>query len=168
MDSVLPPNPILSSLAYNASLHTLSYAYWECFSFVSVGLGKVGTLDTSKKAAEYGQFLDLAFLMRVESRNTASTVLLFFRKPNWWGPISPWASVMSVIRVHILTVRRRSRFEGIVIGLYCPGERESPPCNINGLILSSMGWCPYLMNQHAFTQVETFRDSSFFNDLVQE
>ena len=87
----------------------------------------VGTLDTSRKAAEYGQFLALAFLMRVESTNTASTVLRCFRNPNWWGPIKPWASVMSVMRVHIRTVNSRSRFEGIVIGLYCPGERESPP-----------------------------------------
>lgn len=80
------------------------------------------------KAAENGQFFDLAFFRRVVRRKTASTVLLCFRKPNWCGPTRLWASAMSVILLVILTVRSLRRLDGTVIGLYWPGERESPPC----------------------------------------
>ena len=79
------------------------------------------------KAAENGQFLAFAFFRRAVRRNTASTVLLFFLNPNWCGPTRPWVSAMPAILLVIRTVRSLSRLDGTVIGLYWPGERESPP-----------------------------------------
>lgn len=87
----------------------------------------VKTLEISRKAALYGQFLVLAFLRRVESTNTASKVLLFLLKPNCSCPRKPLASTTSVMCLHILTVRIRRIFDGIVIGRYIEGCSESPP-----------------------------------------
>lgn len=69
-------------------------------------------------AIEYGQVLRLAFCMREVSTNTASRVLLPFLKPNCSGPSRPLASAAAVIFPHILTVTRRNKFDGTVIGLY--------------------------------------------------
>ena len=69
-------------------------------------------------AAEYGQFLDFAFFMSVDSTKTASIVLLPLLKPNCSGPRRPCSSAASVIRPHIRTVRSRRRLEGMVIGRY--------------------------------------------------
>ena len=81
----------------------------------------------SIKAAAYGQFLVLALLRRVERTKIASAVLLSFLNPNWSGPSMPLVSAASDMLLHILTVRRRRRLEGMVMGLYWLGMRESPP-----------------------------------------
>ena len=82
----------------------------------------------SKNAEANGQRFDLAFLRRVESTKTASTVLRPLLNPNCSGPSNPLDSAASVIPAHILTVRSLSMLDGIVIGLYCAGDNESPPC----------------------------------------
>ena len=81
----------------------------------------------SRKAAENCQVFDLALLNRVVKTNTASKVLLPFRKPNCSCPTIPSLSAISVILVHILAVINRRIFDGTVIGLYIDGCRESPP-----------------------------------------
>ena len=81
----------------------------------------------SMKAEANGKRFNLAFLIRVDNTKTASKVERVLLNPNCSSPISPWSSDMLVIRLHILTVRTRSKFEGIVIGRYWAGERESPP-----------------------------------------
>ena len=79
------------------------------------------------KAAEYGQCLLLALAMRVVRTKTASSVLLPRLNPNCSGPSRPLASAASVIRPHILTVISRRMLDGMVIGRYWPGSKESPP-----------------------------------------
>ena len=81
----------------------------------------------SRKAAEYGQFFLLAFWNNVESTKIASLVLLPLRNPNCSGPSMLFDSATSVISLHILMVSNLRRLEGMVIGLYWPGSRESPP-----------------------------------------
>ena len=75
---------------------------------------------------EYGQVLRLAFIINVESTNDASRVFLPRLKPNCSSPRSPLDSAQSVMMVHILTVIIRRMLDGIVIGRYWTGSRESP------------------------------------------
>ena len=84
-------------------------------------------MEISIKAAENGQRFRFAFMMRVVRTKAASRVLLPLLKPNCSGPRRPLVSAAVVILSHILTVMRRRRFEGMVMGLYWPGWRESPP-----------------------------------------
>ena len=81
----------------------------------------------SINATENGQRLALAFFRRVERTKTASIVLLPFRNPNCSGPRSPWISDKVDTVSHIRIVMSLSKFEGIVMGRYWPGDRESPP-----------------------------------------
>jgi hypothetical protein len=79
------------------------------------------------KAAAYGHFLPFALRRRVESTKMASRVLLPLLKPNCSCPRRELASAASVMWVHILTVSSRRRFDGMVMGLYWQGCKESPP-----------------------------------------
>ena len=85
------------------------------------------TLDMSRKAIENGQRLDLAFFMSVDNTKTASIVLLPCLNPNCSGPSIPFSSASLDMIPDILTVRRRRRFDGIVMGRYCAADKESPP-----------------------------------------
>ena len=85
------------------------------------------TLLMSMKAVAYGQFLALAFLSSVERTKIASIVLRPRRNPNCSGPRMLFASVTSVMVLHIRTVSNLRMFDGIVMGRYWPGWRESPP-----------------------------------------
>ena len=87
----------------------------------------MNTLEISINETENGQFLFLAFFIIVERTKTASIVLLLRRNPNCSGPSRPWASATSDIWPHMRTVTKRRRLLGMVIGLYCTGESESPP-----------------------------------------
>ena len=88
------------------------------------------------KAVENGQRLLLAFFSKVESTNTASIVLLPLLNPYCSGPSRPWDSAMSVIRPHIRTVRSLRMFDGMVMGRYCAGDKESPPYGLFYIMIS--------------------------------
>ena len=131
----------------------------------------------SIKAAAYGQFLVLALLRRVERTKIASAVLLSFLNPNWSGPSMPLVSAASDMLLHILTVRRRRRLEGMVMGLYWLGMRESPPYYYEesfSLSFRFFFWGggrftePYLEYKHTFAYVEVLRNLTILNDLVKE
>ena len=102
--------------------------------FISVIFYFYLTLEMSKKAAEYGQLFFLAFIIMVLKTNTASMVLLPLLNPNCSGPSRPFASAARVILSHILTVMSRSMLDGMVIGLYWPVSRVSPPYKITEVL----------------------------------
>ena len=99
--------------------------YW-CKVYILVLL-VCDTLLMSMKAVAYGQFLALAFLSKVERTKTASMVLLPLLKPNCSGTRILLASATSVMDLHIRTVSSRRMLDGMVMGRYWLGWRESPP-----------------------------------------
>ena len=81
------------------------------------------------KEATYGHPLLFAFFIKVVMTKAASMVLRPRLKPNCSSPRRLLSSAAILIRPHIRTVTRRSKFEGMVIGRYCEGPREFPPCD---------------------------------------
>ena len=79
------------------------------------------------KATWKGQVLALALLNKVVRTKRASRVDLPCLNPNCSSPSIPSASAIAVILLHILFVMILSMLEGMVRGLYCPGDNESPP-----------------------------------------
>ena len=126
------------------------------------------TFEMSLKAAEYGQLFLLAFCRSVVKIMTASIVLRPLLKPYCSGPNIELASTMLVIFSHIRMVIKRRRLDGIVIGRYWAGLRDSPPWKSNIIFQCYTLILIYLEYKNHLADIQVRRNSASGNDVVDE